>query len=91
MSVPPGFSSGSEARVSLLREHHQHVRLGDVRIRDRLGGKHYRRARRAAARLRPEVLGHGGVGALKDGGGLADDGGGQNHALATEPRDSNFT
>ena len=48
------------------------------------------RARRSAARLRAEALRHGGVAALENGRGLADHGGGQDHALAAESGDTNF-
>ena len=88
--MPPGFSCGEKTRVGLLAHHHQDVRLGDVGIEDRLAGENHLRGRRSAAGFRAEALRHGGVAAFEDGGGLADHGGGQNHALAAEAGDADF-
>ena len=84
------FQFGREAHVGLLRHYDQDVGLGDVGIQDRRIGKDELRAAGAAAGFRTEVLRHGGVSALIDRGGFAEDDGGEDDSLAAETCDTNF-
>jgi hypothetical protein len=86
-----GLQLRGETRVGFLRHHHQDVGLSDVGVENRLGGENHLRAGGAAAGFRSESLRHGGVAAFENRGGFADDGGGEDHALAAESGDSNFT
>src|ERR1035438_3656309 len=85
-----GLQLRLEDLISFLAHHHQDVRLGDVGVKDGLAGENHLGGRRAAAGFRAEALRHGGVGALEDSGGLADDDGGENYALAAEAGDADF-
>ena len=88
--MPPGFNCGVKRVQGFLRHHHQDVRLGHVGVEDRVAREDDLRAGGAAARFGAEALRHGGVAFLENGHGLADDGGGEDHALAAESRDSNL-
>ena len=80
----------NEAAIGLVGHGDQNVGTSDIRVEDRFIGKDELRAASPAARFRPEILGHGGVLALENGGGLSDDGGGENHTLAAETGNSNL-
>jgi hypothetical protein len=74
-----------------LRHYDQDVRPGNVRVQDWRIGKDKLRAAGAASGFRTEVLSHGGKSALKNRSGLAEDYGRENHALAAETCDTNFS
>ena len=79
-----------EARVGLLRHHHQDIGLRDVRVKDGLVGDDQLRATGAAARFRAEALGQSREFAVVDGCGFANHHARQDNALSAESRDADF-
>ncbi len=85
-----GLKLRRELVVRFLAQGDEDVRTGHVRVEDRLARENYLGAAGSAARLRAEVLRHGGVTALEDRGGLPDYAGGEDDALPAESRNSDF-